>query len=74
MNAEHIADALKLTPTIVVAGTSVTGVVHWDTISYILAAVYTALMICNFFWTKLIKPYVRRKVGQDYPDDASGGQ
>lgn len=64
MNAEHIADALKLTPPAIVTVTSVTGIVHWDTISYILAAVYTTLMICNFFWTKLIKPYVRRKVGE----------
>jgi hypothetical protein len=62
MNAEHIADAIKLTPTITVAATSVTGVVHWDTVSYILAAIYTALMIGNFMWVKLVKPYVKRKV------------
>jgi hypothetical protein len=64
MNAEHALDALKLTPPAVVTVTSVTGIVHWDTVSYILAAIYTSLMICNFLWTKLIKPYVRRKVDE----------
>jgi hypothetical protein len=70
MNAEHIADALKLAPSIAFTATSVSGVVHWDTISYILAAVYTALMIVNFFWTKLVKPYVLRQTGSSDSDDS----
>lgn len=56
MIAEHVADATKLAPPVAFTITSATGMIHWDTISYVLAAVYTALMIGNFVWTKWIKP------------------
>lgn len=62
MQTEHLADAVKLTPTLVVAGTSLAGI-RWDTISYVLASIYTVLMIGNFAWTKAIKPWWLRRHG-----------
>lgn len=62
MQTEHLADAVKLTPTLVVAGTSLAGI-RWDTVSYVLASVYTVLMIGNFMWTKLIKPWRAKRSG-----------
>lgn len=62
MQTEHITDAIKLTPTAVVTVTSLAGF-RWDTVSYVLASIYTVLMIGNFFWTKVIKPW------RDRPDD-----
>jgi hypothetical protein len=56
MQAEHVSDALKLTPPAVVTVTSLAGV-RWDTVSYILASIYTALMICHFLWARIIKPW-----------------
>jgi hypothetical protein len=55
MQTEHIADLAKWAPTAVVAGTSLAGF-RWDTVSYVLASIYTMLMIGNFVWTKAIKP------------------
>jgi hypothetical protein len=67
MNAEHVADAIKLAPPVAVSITSVTGMIHWDTVSYILASVYTVLMICNFAWTKVIRPWRDRRRASDAP-------
>lgn len=61
MNAEHVKDALKLVPTVTVSVTSMTNLIHWDTLSYILASIYTFLMICNFAWLKILKPWIQRK-------------
>jgi hypothetical protein len=68
MQAEHVADALKLTPTVLFTSTSIAGV-RYDTISYVLASIYTALMIGNFIWTKMIKPW---RMAQPDPTDQAG--
>jgi len=59
---DHVTDVIKLTPTAVFTATSLAGF-RWDTLSYVLASIYTALMIGNFVWTKIIKPWRNR------PDD-----
>ena len=56
MQAEHITDAIKLAPPAVVTVSSLAGV-RWDTLSYVLASVYTALLICHFVWARIIKPW-----------------
>jgi hypothetical protein len=63
MNAEHVGDAIKLAPPVAVSITSVTGMIHWDTLSYILASIYSALAIGNFIWTKYIKPWRQSHAG-----------
>jgi hypothetical protein len=57
--ADHVTDVIKLTPTALVTVTSLAGF-RWDTASYVLATIYTALMIGNFIWTKIIKPWRNR--------------
>jgi hypothetical protein len=60
--ADHVTDLIKMTPTAVVTVTSVAGF-RWDTASYVLATIWTALMIGDFIWRKWIKPFLHR------PDD-----
>jgi hypothetical protein len=63
MQADHITDAIKVAPPVTVAVTSLAGF-HWDTVSYVLAAAYSALMICLTVWSRIIKPWLASRAAR----------
>lgn len=49
MNHQELAaDASKAIPTVAVAATGAMGAVNWSTVTYVLTAVYTLLLIGQF--------------------------
>lgn len=62
MQADHIADALKVAPPVTFMATYMAGF-QWSVLSYQLATLYTALMIGHFLWTKLVRPNLRKRDG-----------
>ena len=57
---QTVVDAAKIAPPLVITTTTFFGY-EWSTISYILASIYTALMIVHFVWAKWIRPHLRRR-------------
>jgi len=53
MMREHVVDAIKASPVAGFIGSKVAGLIQWDTVSYILAGTYTAILIGE----KLLKYY-----------------
>lgn len=56
---EIIIDALKVSPPVAFLTSSMAGV-DWPKVSYILASVYSALMIGQHIWSKWIKPKLKK--------------
>jgi hypothetical protein len=56
---ELIIDAIKVSPPVAFLTTSMAGV-DWPKVSYILASIYSALMICQHVWLKWIKPKLKK--------------
>jgi hypothetical protein len=63
MHTDYVSDALKLTPTAVVTVTSVAGF-QWSDISYLLASVYTALLIVQFVCVRIVKPWLESRASK----------
>jgi len=56
---ELIIDAIKVSPPVAFLTTNMAGV-DWPKVSYILASIYSALMICQHVWSKWIKPKLKK--------------
>lgn len=52
-------DALKASPPVAVAASSLAGV-NWSNVAYMLTAAYTAIMIGQHAWKHWIRPFVHR--------------
>ena len=70
MNHQELAaDASKAIPTVAVAATGAMGAVNWSTVTYMLTALYTLLLIGQFFYRMYkawrFKQAVMAPVGSD---------
>lgn len=66
LQAEHASDLLKISPVAAFVSTSLAGF-PWGQLSYALASLYTALMIGNFVWVKMLKPRRAKPSSDDDP-------
>ena len=57
MDSDTLADGAKLAPPVAVSVTSWISGVNLSNLAYFVTIVYTLLMIGNFIWTKLIRPW-----------------
>jgi hypothetical protein len=59
-SAEHVSDAIKVAPPVVITVSSIAGV-HWSTVSYVLASAYSALMFALTLWDRVVKPWLQAR-------------
>lgn len=57
MDSDTLSDGAKLAPPVAVTVTSWLGGVSLSNLAYLVTIIYTLLMIGNFVWTKLIRPW-----------------
>ena len=72
MQTQDIADIAKVAPPAVVTLTSWASGVTLSNLAYLVTIVYTVLMIGNFFWTKLVSPWLQRRKAESDPTNDYG--
>jgi len=63
-HSEHVSvpnPAARLTSAGLLAGIGFLGVSSWSDVAALLAAFYSFLLICEWFWKKFWRPFLERK-------------